>query len=105
MLSGAKADCGGNAWSSRPRLAQRGDNTMIARDITIALRGRWTAAANRGSARCPCHDDRVPSLSLSDGDKALLVHCFAGCDRRDILAALRDRGLFDEDRHEARSRS
>jgi hypothetical protein len=82
---------------------------MIARDITIALRGRWNAAANRGSARCPCHDDRLPSLSLSDGDEPgrVLVHCFAGCDRRDILAALRDRGLLDEEyahRHEARSR-
>src|SRR5262249_6379266 len=73
---------------------------------TSALRGRWNAAANRGSARCPCHDDHSPSLSLSDGDKALLVHCFAGCDCRDILAALRDRGLLDEEcahRHEPRS--
>ena len=81
---------------------------MIARDITIALRGRWNAAANRGSARCPCHDDRLPSLSLSDGDEPgrVLVHCFAGCDRRDILAALRGRGLLNEEgahRHEPRS--
>jgi putative DNA primase/helicase len=70
---------------------------MIARDITIALRGRWNAAANRGSARCPCHDDRLPSLSLRDGDEPgrVLVHCFAGCDRRDILAALRDRELLE----------
>jgi putative DNA primase/helicase len=73
---------------------------VTARDITTALRGRWNAAANRGSARCPCHDDRLPSLSLSDGDEPgrVLVHCFAGCDRRDILAALRGRGLLDEAR-------
>jgi putative DNA primase/helicase len=78
---------------------------MIAHEITEALRGRWNAAANRGIARCPCHDDRSPSLSLRDGDEALLVHCFAGCDRRDILAALRDRGLLDEGcRQEPRSR-
>jgi putative DNA primase/helicase len=79
-----------------------------ARDITIALRGRWNAAANRGSARCPCHDDRLPSLSLSDGDEPgrILVHCFAGCDHRDILDALRGRGLLEEcaHRHEPRSR-
>jgi putative DNA primase/helicase len=75
---------------------------MIAREITIALRGRWNAAANRGSARCPCHDDHSPSLLLSDGDKpgCVLVHCFAGCDRRDILAALRDRGLLEECAHQ-----
>jgi hypothetical protein len=82
---------------------------MIAREITGVLNGRWNAAANRGSARCPCHDDRLPSLSLRDGDEPgrVLVHCFAGCDRRDILAALRDRGLLDEEcahRQEPRSR-
>ena len=82
---------------------------MIARDITIALRGRWNAAANRGSARCPCHDDRLPSLSLCDGNEPgrVLVHCFAGCDRRDILAALRGRGLLNEEcahQQEPRSR-
>jgi putative DNA primase/helicase len=78
-----------------------------ARDITIALRGRWNAAANRGSARCPCHDDRLPSLSLSDGDEPgrVLVHCFAGCDRRDILAALRARGLLEECAHQQEPRS
>jgi putative DNA primase/helicase len=80
---------------------------MIAREITIALGGRWNATTNRGSARCPCHDDRSPSLSLSDGDEPgrILVHCFAGCDRRDILAALRDRGLLDEYAHRQEPRS
>jgi putative DNA primase/helicase len=82
---------------------------MNARDITIALHGRWNVAANRGSARCPCHDDRSPSLSVRDGDEPwrILVHCFAGCDRRDILAALRGRGLLDEEyahQQEPRSR-
>ena len=28
---------------------------------------------------CPAHDDDSPSLSLSDGDRGLMVHCFAGC--------------------------
>jgi putative DNA primase/helicase len=77
-----------------------------AREITGALGGNWNGTANRGSARCPCHDDRLPSLSLSDGDEPgrILVHCFAGCDRRDILAALRDRGLLEcAHRHEPRS--
>jgi putative DNA primase/helicase len=49
--------------------------------------------------RCPVrshgqgHGDRSPSLSVKDGDKALLVKCFAGCDPKDILAELRGRGL------------
>jgi hypothetical protein len=78
-----------------------------ARDITIALRGHWNATANRGSARCPYHDDHSPSLSLCDGDEPgrILVHCFAGCDRRDILAALRDRGLLEKCAHRQEPRS
>lgn len=32
--------------------------------------------------------DRRPSLSVSDGKRALVFHCFAGCKPRDIIAAL-----------------
>lgn len=41
------------------------------------------------SARCPAHDDRGPSLSvrLADDGRTLL-HCFAGCDVHDVLAAI-----------------
>jgi putative DNA primase/helicase len=39
--------------------------------------------------------DRNPSLSVRDGDSALLVHWFASCDRLDVLDALRRRGLLD----------
>jgi putative DNA primase/helicase len=79
---------------------------MSAHDLTIALRGRWNIAANRGSARCPCHDDSTPSLTLRDGDKLgrILVHCFAGCDHRDILAVLRQRGLLEGHESQAEAR-
>ena len=41
------------------------------------------------SARCPAHDDRQPSLSVSvgAGDKVVL-HCHADCRIDDIVAAL-----------------
>ena len=41
-------------------------------------------------ACCPAHDDRAPSLSITDatGGK-VLVRCHAGCDQRDVIAALR----------------
>ncbi|MFO1102477.1 MAG: toprim domain-containing protein [Methylocystis sp.] len=55
--------------------------------------------------RCPVashgngRGDRNPSLSIRDGDDGrLLVHCFAGCDPLDVLDALRQRGLLDNDR-------
>jgi hypothetical protein len=44
--------------------------------------------------RCPLHGGR--SLSLRDGDAGgVLVTCWHGCDRRDVLAELRSRGLLD----------
>lgn len=39
--------------------------------------------------RCPAHDDRTPSLSVRIGEKALLFKCFAGCDTRDVIQAIR----------------
>ena len=41
------------------------------------------------TARCPAHDDSRNSLSvrLSD-DQTCLIHCFAGCDTRDVVSAM-----------------
>ena len=44
--------------------------------------GNWTA-------RCPAHHDRGPSLSVRElDDGRTLVHCFAGCEIHDVLAAV-----------------
>ncbi|MEM1330161.1 MAG: DUF3987 domain-containing protein [Planctomycetota bacterium] len=38
---------------------------------------------------CPAHDDRSPSLSISDGDDGrVLLHCHAGCQTTEVLEAL-----------------
>ena len=40
-------------------------------------------------ARCPAHEDRSPSLSVSEGDDGrVLLRCFAGCETTDIVEAL-----------------
>jgi hypothetical protein len=39
-------------------------------------------------ARCPAHDDRNPSLSVSVKDGRVLVHCFAGCHPDAVLEAV-----------------
>jgi hypothetical protein len=47
-------------------------------------------AGNGWSARCPAHDDRRASLSVSEGDDGTaLVNCHARCDTAAILAAIR----------------
>jgi aconitate hydratase len=49
------------------------------------------------TARCPAHDDRTPSLSITQGnDGRALLHCHAGCAFNAIVAALgiEERELF-----------
>jgi hypothetical protein len=46
--------------------------------------------------RCPAHDDRKASLSLRDGPDGLIVHCFTGCEPREVYDALRAQGLIDQ---------
>ena len=78
------------------RASGAGACIMTAAGVVHALRGRWFARDRYGIARCPVHDDRNPSLSVADGKTRLLVKCHAGCDPRDILDALRHRGILDE---------
>jgi 5S rRNA maturation endonuclease (ribonuclease M5) len=41
------------------------------------------------SAKCPAHDDRNPSLSVTEGKEGrVLIHCHTGCVLPDILFAL-----------------
>lgn len=69
---------------------------MTAEAIAKALGGRKAGTA--WMARCPAHDDRTPSLSIADArDGKVLVRCHAGCDQRDVIAALRARGAWDAD--------
>ncbi len=39
-------------------------------------------------ARCPAHDDHSPSLSVKEGERGLLLKCWAGCRAADIVQAL-----------------
>lgn len=49
---------------------------------------RVKQAAHGWQARCPAHTDRSPSLSIREGERGVLVHCFAGCSVREVCAAL-----------------
>lgn len=39
-------------------------------------------------ACCPAHDDRSPSLAISDKGDRVLMHCYGGCTFDEIRAAL-----------------
>lgn len=62
--------------------------------IVDALGGH--AAGDGWKVRCPAHDDRNPSLSLTIGRQGDLVwKCHAGCGQLDVMEALRARGLLN----------
>ena len=84
---------------------------MIVDDLIARLDG-VRRSTNGWMARCPAHDDKHPSLSISEGDKGLLIHCFSGCAAQDVCTALginmRDlfyehHQLFDVQVHRQRS--
>lgn len=59
-----------------------------ARQLVLRLGGHWHG--HYGLCRCPAHADTRPSLRIAGGQTNILVHCFAGCRRGEILRALRD---------------
>jgi putative DNA primase/helicase len=67
---------------------------VTAETMAKSLGGR--KAGGGWAARCPAHDDRTPSLSIHDGDdNKVLVRCHAGCDQERVIAALRERGVWE----------
>jgi len=68
---------------------------MTAAEIAKLLEGRRAGAG--WMAKCPAHDDRRESLSLGQGARGWVVHCFAGCEPADVMRAfgLTMRDLFD----------
>jgi hypothetical protein len=71
--------------STKPasRAVARVLDALDARKIHIRpANGGWLA-------HCPAHDDKNPSLNVSEGnDGRALVHCHAGCAGADVVAAL-----------------
>ncbi|EZP66265.1 MULTISPECIES: DUF7146 domain-containing protein [Sphingomonadaceae] len=67
-----------------PLVANRPSQELV--DLVGALRGRWSGYI--AMCRCPAHNDAEPSLSIRQGDRGILVTCFAGCAREDVLREL-----------------
>lgn len=64
------------------------DASAVASRLTKAKRtgAGWTAC-------CPAHEDTTPSLSISDGDKGVIVKCHAGCSQESVLNAIEALGV------------
>jgi hypothetical protein len=49
---------------------------------------RHGSHGNGRQHQCPAHEDRVASLTITDADDRVLIHCHAGCDPLAVLDAL-----------------
>lgn len=52
------------------------------------LDGVKPCGAGKFSAKCPAHEDRSPSLSVREGERGVLLHCWAGCSLDAIASSL-----------------
>ena len=76
VLSGINEIIGGRGAQ------QREAKLSVAQEMAITLGGHRSGEG--WVCRCPAHQDKAPSLSLRDGETALLVHCFAGCSKSEL---------------------
>ena len=55
---------------------------------------------DKAQARCPCHDDKQASLTITKGRRSALLHCHAGCNFEDIVqkVGLKKQDLYFEER-------
>ena len=61
---------------------------MTAGELLSRLDGVRSRGTGKWSARCPGHNDKNPSLSISEGERGLLVKCWGGCMLDQITAPL-----------------
>ena len=76
----------------RSRGPVRGGGRVTPREYVTLREGRGARvtklADGSTNVTCPAHEDRTPSLHVSEGDDGrVLLKCQAGCDTADVLAA------------------
>jgi hypothetical protein len=77
---------------------------MTAAELVGSLESVRARGPNKWSAKCPAHTDKSPSLTIAEGDKGLLVKCWAGCSLQEVCASLgiEQRDLFYDARDQQR---
>lgn len=80
------------------------DDRVTFEKLKAKLDGVKASGDSSFTARCPCHEDKHNSLSVTiGGNGKLLAHCHAGCDQQVLFAKLRE--IAGDDREVARGTS
>ena len=61
---------------------------MYIEKIIEALESVKCIGENQYMAKCPCHDDKKASLSITQKNNKILLHCFAGCNSENIVNSI-----------------
>ena len=61
---------------------------MMTAEFLERLDGVRSRGPGRWLARCASHRDKTPSLSITEGERGILLRCFAGCSVHEIVTAL-----------------
>lgn len=78
-------------------------NNMKLNEIIMNFSNAKRLKSNSYQVKCPCHNDRVASLTITEENDKILMKCHAGCDTRDILNAigLKMADLYNNDEYKA----
>ena len=52
------------------------------------------AKPGKGHVHCPAHADEGPSLSVSEKEGKILMHCFATCSQDSVITALHGKNVI-----------
>jgi len=61
---------------------------MTLDEFLSRLQGVKRRGENKFIACCPAHDDKDPSLSLTERDGKILLHCWSGCSALSVVESL-----------------
>lgn len=73
---------------SRPAIAPPSSKTDMQIEELLKRLQKVRSTRRGWMSLCPAHEDRCPSLSIAEGARAVLVHCFAGCTIQEIVGAM-----------------
>ena len=69
---------------------------LTAREIAQGLKKSRKTSDGGYIACCPAHDDKNPSLSITEKDGKILLHCHAGCVQSEVISSLTNMGLWPD---------
>ena len=79
---------------------------MHIEDIIGRFQGAKKIGLKSYQCHCPVHNDSKASLTVTEEDNKILLHCHAGCETLDILRAvgLNEKDLFNNQQKEKQNR-